>query len=89
MNTNITELKDVENLLESYSKTIKALEKISKVYDKQKQQVEVMYAFFHKLLEILSKADSKSNIEVQLLICSIRRALMTFMLKIKSIGENE
>lgn len=87
MNTNTTELKYTENLLESYSKAIKALETISKVYDKQKQQVEEMYVFFHKLLEILSKVDSKSNIEVQLLTCSIKTALMTFMLKIKSIGE--
>ena len=86
---NNTELKDVENLSESYSKAIKAIETISKEYDKQRQQVEEMYAFFHELLEILSKVDSKSNSETQLLTSSIRTALMTSMLKIKSIGEKE
>ncbi len=66
-----------------------ALKIINKVYNKQKQQVEEMYAFFNELINILSDVDDKSNDEVQQLAWSIRTTLMTYMLRIKSIGEKE
>jgi hypothetical protein len=66
-----------------------ALKIINKAYNKQKQQVEEMYAFFNDLINILSTVDAKSNDEVQQLAWSIRTALMTYMLRLKSIGEKE
>jgi hypothetical protein len=66
-----------------------ALKMINSAYNKQKQQVEEMYAFFSELLNILSKADATGNSEVQKLTWSIRTTLMTYMLRIKSIGKQD
>lgn len=83
MNTNAPELK------KAAIEATEALKMINKAYNKQKQQVEEMYAFFNELLSILSNADAKGNKEVIELTWSIRTALMTYMLRIKSIGEKE
>jgi hypothetical protein len=48
-----------------------------------------MYAFFSELLNILSKADATGNSEVQKLTWSIRTTIMTYMLRIKSIGKQD
>jgi hypothetical protein len=66
-----------------------ALKMINSAYNKQKQQVEEMYAFFSELLKILSNADATGNSEVQKLTWSIRTTLMTYMLRIKSIGKQD
>ena len=83
MNTNTTELK------KAAIEATEALKMINKAYNKQKQQVEEMYAFFSELLNILSSADAKGNDEVKKLTWSIRTALMTYMLRIKSIGKQD
>lgn len=83
MNTNTPELK------KAAIEATEALKMINKAYNKQKQQVEEMYAFFNELLSILTAADAKGNKEVIELTWSIRTALMTYMLRIKSIGEKE
>lgn len=83
MNSNTPELK------KAAIEATEALKMINKAYNKQKQQVEEMYAFFNELLSILSNADAKGNKEVIELTWSIRTALMTYMLRIKSIGEKE
>ena len=83
MDTNTTELK------KAAIEATEALKMINKAYNKQKQQVEEMYAFFNELLNILTKADAKGNKEVQEVTWSIRTALMSHMLKIKSIGRQE
>lgn len=66
-----------------------ALKMINSSYNKQKQQVEEMYAFFNELLNILTAADANGNDEVKKLTWSIRTALMTHMLRIKSIGKQD
>ena len=68
---------------------VEALKTISNICDKQRQQVKEMYAFFNELLNILSNADAKGNKEVKELTWSIRTALMTYMLRIKSIGKQK
>jgi hypothetical protein len=83
MNTNTPEMK------KAAIEATEALKMINAAYKKQKQQVEEMYAFFNELLTILSNADAKGNKEVKELTWSIRTALMTYMLRIKSIGEKE
>lgn len=83
MDTNSLELK------KAAIEATEALKMINKAYKKQKQQVEEVYAFFNELLNILSNADAKGNKEVQELTWSIRTALMTHMLKIKSVGEEK
>ena len=83
MNANTPELK------KAAIEATEALKMINKAYNKQKQQVEEMYAFFNELLSILSNADAKGNNEVMSLTWSIRTALMTYMLRIKSIGRQE
>ena len=83
MNTNTPELK------KAAIDAIEALKMINNAYNKQKQQVEEMYAFFTELLNILSNADAKGNSEVQELTWSIRTTLMTYMLRIKSIGKQD
>ncbi len=87
MNTAVSELKETKNLLEEKIRITESLKRINKMCDKQRRQVEEMYNFFHELLNILNKAESKSNDEVQKVTWSIRSALMTYMLRIKSIGE--
>ena len=83
MDTNTPELK------KAAIEATEALKMINKAYNKQKQQVEEMYAFFNELLIILSSADAKGNNEVKELTWSIRSALMTHMLKINSIGKQD
>lgn len=83
MDTNTTELK------KAAIEATEALKMINKAYNIQRQQVEEMYAFFNELLNILTKADAKGNKEVQEVTWSIRTALMTHMLKIKSIGKQD
>lgn len=83
MNTNTAELKKAAN------DAVKTLKILNKAYNKQKQQVEEMYAFFTELLNIISAADSKGNSEVKEVTWSIRTALLTYMMRIKSIGEKE
>lgn len=83
MDTNTTELK------KAAIEATEALKMINKAYNIQRQQVEEMYAFFNDLLNILTAADAKGNKEVQEVTWSIRTALMTHMLKIKSIGRQE
>lgn len=83
MNTNTPELK------KAAIEATEALKMINKAYNKQKQQVEEMYAFFNELLNILTAADVKGNDEVKKLTWSIRTALMTHMLRIKSIGKQD
>ena len=83
MNTNTSELK------KAAIEATEALKMINKAYNKQKQQVDEMYAFFSELLKILSSADAKGNDEVKKLTWSIRTALMTYMLRIKSIGKQD
>ena len=83
MNTNTPELK------KAAIEATEALKMINKAYNIQRQQVEEMYAFFNELLNILTKADAKGNKEVQEVTWSIRTALMTHMLKIKSIGKQD
>jgi len=83
MNANTPELK------KAAIEATEALKMINKAYNKQKQQVEEMYAFFNELLNILTAADAKGNDEVKKLTWSIRTALMTHMLRIKSIGKQD
>lgn len=83
MNTNTPELK------KAAIEATEALKMINKAYNKQKQQVEEMYAFFNELLTILTAADAKGNDEVKKLTWSIRTTLMTHMLRIKSIGKQD
>ena len=83
MDTNTPELK------KAAIEATEALKMINKAYNKQRQQVEEMYAFFNELLTILSNADAKGNNEVKALTWSIRTALMTHMLRINSIGKQD
>lgn len=83
MDTNTIELK------KAAIEATEALKMINKAYNIQRQQVEEMYVFFNELLNILTKADAKGNKEVKKLTWSIRTALMTYMLRIKSIGKQD